>query len=73
MVAKIWKQIDWLLVFFIVPIVFAGLVTMRSFVPEEGAGSFFTRQLIWAGLSFAVFFIFSFNTLVDIGRLFMDS
>ncbi len=60
MVDRIWKRIDWMLVFFIIPIVFAGLVTMRSFVPEEGAGNFFFKQLIWVGLSFVVFFAFSF-------------
>lgn len=42
------------------PIVAAGLVSMRSFVPLEGTGDFFSRQVIWVLLSFLVFFIFSF-------------
>jgi rod shape determining protein RodA len=60
MAQKVLKRIDWMLVFFIIPIVFAGLVTMKSFVPEEGAGNFFNKQIIWILLSFAIFFIFSF-------------
>lgn len=60
MAEKVFKRIDWLLVFLILPIVLAGLFTMKSFAPEEGAGTFFDKQIIWAGLSFAVFFIFSF-------------
>jgi rod shape determining protein RodA len=54
------KRIDWLLVFFIVPIVLFGLVTMKSFTPLEGTGSFFGKQILWILLSFTVFFIFSF-------------
>jgi rod shape determining protein RodA len=57
---KILKKIDWLLVFFIVPIVLAGLITMKSFAPLEGAGDFFNRQIVWILISFAVFFIFYF-------------
>ncbi|MEK7588937.1 MAG: rod shape-determining protein RodA [Patescibacteria group bacterium] len=60
MAEKVIKRIDWILVFFILPIISAGLVTMRSFVPEENAGSFFNKQIIWVLVSFAVFFIFSF-------------
>ena len=60
MVEKVLKRIDWLLVFFIVPIALAGLITMKSFAPLEGAGGFFSKQIIWLLLSFAVFFIFSF-------------
>ena len=58
--SRISYGIDWLLVFFIVPIVLAGLVTMKSFAPAEDAGNFFNKQIIWVLLSFAVFFIFSF-------------
>lgn len=54
------KRIDWLLVFFILPIVAAGLVTMKSFTPLENAGEFFHRQVIWILVGFTVFFIFSF-------------
>lgn len=48
--------VDWLLFIFILPILGAGLITMRSFT---GDTSFFNNQLIWVLLSFAVFFIFS--------------
>ncbi len=60
MVEKAIKRIDWLLVFFIVPIILGGLFTMKSFTPEEGAINFFEKQIIWALIAFAVFFIFSF-------------
>ncbi|MCX6747655.1 MAG: rod shape-determining protein RodA [Candidatus Nomurabacteria bacterium] len=53
------KRIDWLLVFFILPILSAGLVTMRSFAPLEGVGNFFDKQIIWVLISFVVFFVFS--------------
>lgn len=59
-VEKVVKRIDLLLVFFIVPIILAGLFTMKSFVPEEGTINFFNKQIIWIILSFSVFFIFSF-------------
>ncbi|MCX6752750.1 MAG: rod shape-determining protein RodA [Candidatus Nomurabacteria bacterium] len=54
------KKIDWLLVVFILPIVSAGLFTMKSFVPSESEGNFFGKQLIWIAISFTVFFFFSF-------------
>lgn len=57
---KISFGVDWLLVFFLIPIVLAGLFTMKSFVPEEGAVDFFGKQLIWVSISFVIFFIFSF-------------
>ena len=60
MAEKVIKRIDWLLVFFILPIIAAGLVTMKSFTPSENAGDFFSKQLIWISVSFAIFFIFSF-------------
>ncbi|MEK7069346.1 MAG: rod shape-determining protein RodA, partial [Patescibacteria group bacterium] len=49
-----------MLVFFIVPIISAGLFTMKSFAPLEEGGSFFDKQIIWVIVSFLVFFIFSF-------------
>ncbi len=58
-VKKISSGIDWLLVFFMLPILLAGLVTMKSFAPEEGV-NFFGKQITWILLAFAVFFIFSF-------------
>ncbi len=55
-----FKRIDWLLVFFILPIISAGLVTMKSFAPLENAGNFFSKQIIWVLVGFVVFFVFSF-------------
>ena len=60
MAEKALKRIDWLLVAFIVPIVLAGLVTMKSFATLESGGDFFSKQIIWVFISLAVFFIFSF-------------
>ena len=59
-VKKISNGIDWLLVFFILPIIAGGLVTMKSFTPEENVGDFFGRQLVWVTVGFTVFFVFSF-------------
>lgn len=60
MAEKVLKRIDWMLVFFILPIVLAGLFTMKSFSPLENGGTFFDKQIIWVLLSFAIFFVFSF-------------
>ena len=60
MAEKVFKRIDWLLIVFIIPIVAAGLVTMKSFAPLEDGGNFFSKQIIWVIFSFIVFFIFSF-------------
>lgn len=57
---KVFKRIDWLLVFFVVPIMLAGLFTMKSFTPEEGTVNFFEKQIIWIIISLGIFFIFSF-------------
>lgn len=59
---SLWKKlesgrIDWVLVFALLPILGAGLITMSSFTGEE---NYFTRQLLWIGLAFFVFFVFSF-------------
>jgi rod shape determining protein RodA len=59
MAEKVLKKIDWMLVFFILPILAAGLVTMKSFTPLENGGDFFRKQIIWVLVAFAVFFIFS--------------
>ena len=59
MAEKALKRIDWMLVFFILPIIAAGLVTMKSFTPTT-TENFFGKQLIWVFVSFAVFFGFSF-------------
>lgn len=60
MAEKALKRIDWMIVLFIIPIILAGLFTMKSFSPAEGAGNFFDKQVIWVLISGAVFFGFSF-------------
>lgn len=60
MIAKIENRIDWLLVLFIFPIIFFGLVTMRNFAPSADGGVFFNKQIIWVSISLVVFFVFSF-------------
>ncbi len=60
MIEKALNKIDWLLVFFILPIILAGLVTMKSFTPLEDTSNFFSKQIIWILVGFAVFFVFSF-------------
>src|SRR3989344_195935 len=59
-IRKISNGIDWLLIVFIIPIIAAGLVTMKSFAPIEDTGDFFNKQIIWVLLGFFVFFVFSF-------------
>ncbi len=65
-IRKIFSGVDWLLILFILPIVAAGLVTMKSFVPIESSGDFFSKQILWVSISLAVFLIFSF---IDFGFL----
>ena len=60
MMEKVFKRIDRLLVFFIVPIILGGLFTMKSFIPQENTINFFEKQIIWIVLSLIVFFAFSF-------------
>jgi rod shape determining protein RodA len=60
MAEKLLRRIDWLLVLFVVPIILAGLVTMKSFAQLEATADFFSKQIIWVLISFLVFFIFSF-------------
>ncbi len=60
MAEKALKKIDWMLVLFVMPIVAAGLVTMKSFSPLESTTDFFSKQIIWVAISLFVFFIFSF-------------
>ena len=66
MFQQILKRIDWLLVLFILPILAAGLVTMKSFVPTDGVGDFASKQIIWIAICFSVFLLFSF---IDFGFL----
>ena len=56
---KISNGIDWLLILFILPIIAAGLFTMKSFTPLENTGDFFSRQILWVLISFIIFLIFS--------------
>ena len=51
-------HIDWILFLATIPILIAGLLTMRSLGNESDY--FFSRQLIWIGISFIIFFAFSF-------------
>ncbi|MBI2627817.1 MAG: rod shape-determining protein RodA [Candidatus Niyogibacteria bacterium] len=57
MLSKIIKNTDYVLFFSLIPILFAGLMTMKSL--GEGSDYFFNRQLIWIGVSFAAFFLMS--------------
>jgi rod shape determining protein RodA len=50
-------QIDWLLFVFLLPVLGAGLVTMKSFTEET---PYFSHQIIWISISFLVFFILSY-------------
>lgn len=50
-------SIDWLLILFMIPVLGAGLVTMKSFTGET---SFFSHQLMWMGISFVFLLSFSF-------------
>jgi rod shape determining protein RodA len=51
------SRIDWMLLFFAIPITVAGLLTMQSY----GSGSmFFYRQMTWLALAIATFFLFAF-------------
>jgi rod shape determining protein RodA len=54
---KVSSSVDWLLVLFMIPVLGAGLITMKSFTGET---TFFSHQLIWIGISFAVMFGLSF-------------
>lgn len=60
MAEKALKRIDWLLVAFVIPIVLAGLVTMKSFAPIDATGDFFSKQILWVLISLVVFFVFTF-------------
>ena len=55
-----YAGIDWILFLATIPLLAAGLISMRSFGGESDY--YFTRQLFWIGISFFVFFAFS---LVD--------
>ncbi|MEK7136185.1 MAG: rod shape-determining protein RodA [Patescibacteria group bacterium] len=50
-------SIDWVLLLSVIPLLLAGLVTMNSFTADS---YYFDRQLVWIGISLAIFFIASF-------------
>lgn len=56
-IKKISGGIDWLLFSAVILLVSAGLVTMNSFVEPN---SFFEKQIIWALIGVAFFFVLSF-------------
>ncbi len=58
-----FKRVDWYLLLFVLPITFAGLVTMQSY---GGTSDFFDRQLIWLSVAILCFLFFSF---IDISLL----
>jgi len=53
------QTIDWLLFIFLLPILGAGLITMKSFNPSAES-FFFQKQIIWFLISLTIFFSFSF-------------
>jgi len=60
MFAELYKRIDWIMVFFLLPILGAGLITMKSFSPTDAADtSFFQRQIFWIIISLVIFFVLS--------------
>jgi rod shape determining protein RodA len=52
-----FKNIDWLLLAAVLPLLFAGLSVMNSFTGES---QYYDRQLVWIAFALAIFFIFSF-------------
>ncbi|MFM7088259.1 MAG: rod shape-determining protein RodA [Candidatus Paceibacterota bacterium] len=57
MISSFFKRIDWLLLVFLFPILFAGLFTMKSFTVDAEGPDFFLRQSIWIVVSLSTFFI----------------
>lgn len=56
MLKKVFPQADWILLLLIVPVMAAGLITMRSF---DGDALFFNRQIIWISVSILIYFFIS--------------
>lgn len=58
-------NIDWVLVAALIPLFLAGLITMKNLANPSaelgapGGDYFFSRQIIWIGLGFLLFFAFS--------------
>lgn len=53
MFTRLKRNVDWILVSAILPLLGAGLVTMHSFTGDD---TFFTRQIVWIIVGFIVFF-----------------
>lgn len=58
-------DVDWILFLAALPLIIAGLLTMKGFTPAFDSDAangdyFFFRQIIWIFLSFTIFFVFSF-------------
>ncbi|MEK7659920.1 MAG: rod shape-determining protein RodA [Patescibacteria group bacterium] len=51
------EQFDWWLALSVLPLIFFGLVTMKSFGTEASGDYFFWRQLMWVGMGIVVFII----------------
>ena len=56
MFSRISKNVDWVLVAALVPILAAGVVTMSS---HGGESSYVFKQSLWIGVAFGVFFLLS--------------
>ncbi|MEK7574743.1 MAG: FtsW/RodA/SpoVE family cell cycle protein [Patescibacteria group bacterium] len=56
-IRKSFWAVDWIMVFSLLPILGAGLVTMNSFT---GSSALFDKQIAWISLGFILFFILSF-------------
>jgi rod shape determining protein RodA len=50
-------HVDWLLILFLLPVLGAGLVTMKSFTE---ATPYFSHQLLWIGIAFVMLFFLSY-------------
>ena len=60
MFSELHKRIDWIMVFLLLPILGAGLITMKSFSFSPTAQiSFFEKQIFWIIIALAVFFVLS--------------
>ena len=53
-------KIDWVLFLSTLPLLIAGLVTMKTLGVFDQGDYFFSRQLIWIFISLIIFFLFSF-------------
>lgn len=55
-IKSLFLNLDWVLIFPLIPIISFGLITMFSFVEVN---TYFVRQLVWLVISITIFFIFS--------------